>query len=172
MDRTSPAADDAPGILALAFDSPERAQDAALAVQQLADDGFATLDDIVMLSRHGHGPAHVTGRGDPVAPAAAVPSTLVGAVVGTLVAGPIGMLIGGVLAGGSGALASRLLTPHIPHDVIVRLGAHARPGETVVAARLRGLPAAFAEELRRFPGSRLLLAELPSGEHGQARRAL
>jgi hypothetical protein len=44
---------------------------------------------------------------DPLALAASIPSSLVGAFIGTLVAGPIGLLIGGVVGGGAGALITK-----------------------------------------------------------------
>lgn len=175
MVTTAPSADDltdTDGILALAFDSPLRAQQAVLSVLRLDELGLASLEDAVILRRRGRGHAHVTGRSDPLTPAAAVSSSLIGAVVGTLVAGPLGMLVGGVLAGGTGALASRHWTAHIPHRLLVQLSARALPGETVLVLRLRGSAEALAAELRGFPGVRLVHAELPPSALAHVRDAL
>ncbi len=45
---------------------------------------------------------------DPLPLAAAVPSTLVGALIGALVGGPHGFLLGGVVAGAGGTVAAKL----------------------------------------------------------------
>jgi uncharacterized membrane protein len=161
------------GILALAFDSPLRAQEALLAVLGLEEEGLLVLHEAVFVTRHAHGPAHVTGSTDPTAAAAAVPSSLFGALVGTLVAGPLGFLIGGVVAGGTGALVSRLVATGIPHHVIAELRELTRPGQSVLAMLVGDLvrPVVLGE-LHRFAGAQLVHAELPPDALELVRRAL
>src|SRR5262245_18006626 len=100
LDHPTPAA--SPRIVALAFDSPELAQEALLAARRLEEEHLLTVHDAVIISRRSRRRAQVTGRTDPTPVAAAVPASLVGAVIGSLVAGPFGFLVGGVVGGSSG----------------------------------------------------------------------
>lgn len=79
-------------VIALAFASPRSAHDALHAAVLVGEPEVA----------------------NPLPVAAAVPSSLIGALVGTLVAGPVGLLVGGVLGGGAGALVARRLVKSPP----------------------------------------------------------
>jgi uncharacterized membrane protein len=114
----------------------------------------------------------VTETTDPTPVAAAVPSSLVGALVGALVAGPLGFLIGGVVAGGTGALVAKLLETGIPRGVVGELRALAEPGQCVLALLVSDVAAAAIDELRRFHGARVVYAQLPPAALELVRRAL
>src|SRR5438046_2449543 len=107
--------------VALAFDSPLFAQEAMLAALRLQDNGLLAVHDAVFVRRDERGEITVTETTDPTPVAAAVPSTLFGALVGTLVAGPIGFLVGGLVGGGAGALAAKLIDTGIPDRTVERL---------------------------------------------------
>jgi uncharacterized membrane protein len=149
-------------IVALAFDSALRAQEALLAAMRLQEQDLITVHDAVFVSRSEDGTTHVGETTDPAPVAAAVPSSLFGALVGTLVAGPLGFLIGGVLAGGGGALAAKLIDTGIPDGVVGELQELTRPGQTVLALLVSDIAGmAVIEELRRFKGARVVYAQLP-----------
>ena len=149
-------------IVALAFDSPLSAQQAMLAALRLQEQGELVLHDAVFVSRDEGSPAEVIETMDPTPVAAAVPSSLFGALVGTLVAGPLGFLIGGVLAGGTGALVAKLIDTGIPDAVIEQLRELTSPGQTVLALLVsEWATAPVVEELQRFVGAHVVYAELP-----------
>lgn len=153
-------------IIAIAFDSPLRAQEALLATLGLEDRGLLTLHDAVFIHRSLSGRAEIVETSDPSPVAAAVPTTLLGALVGTLLAGPLGLLAGGVLAGGAGAIAAKLIDTGIPDRVVRELGELTQPGQTSLAllvsdAVAGGAGTPILDELRRFQGARLLYAEVP-----------
>jgi uncharacterized membrane protein len=149
-------------IFAIAFDSPLRAQEALLAALRLEERGLLTLHDAVFISRAASGHIEIVETSDPSPVAAAVPTSLLGALIGTLLAGPIGLLVGGVLAGGGGALAAKLIDTGISDRVVEELGALTQPGQTSLVLLLSDVVehAALAE-LRRFRGARILHAEVP-----------
>jgi uncharacterized membrane protein len=149
-------------IVALAFDSPLKAQEALLAALRLQERQLITVHDAVFVLRGETGTLEVTQSLDPTTVAAAVPSSLFGALIGTLVAGPLGFLIGGVLAGGTGAMVAKLVDTGIPHRVVVELQELTKPGQTVLALLVSDIAGmAVIEELRRFQGARVVYAQLP-----------
>jgi len=170
----SPVATTAPQrIVALAFDSPLLAQQAMLAALRLQEQGKLVLHDAVFVSRSENTPAEVIETMDPTPVAAAVPSSLFGALIGTLVAGPLGFLIGGVLAGGTGALVAKLIDTGISDDVIQQLRELTSPGQTVLALLVSNWSAAAViEELQRFVGAHVVYAELPASAIEVVRHAL
>ena len=136
-------------ILALAFESPPLAHDALL---KLRDERQVALHDVVVVSAE-DGRGRVVESMDPTALAAAVPSTLLGALVGSLVAGPLGLLIGGVIAGGTGALVTKLADTGIPHRLVAQLCKRAQPGQAVVALLVDDRD---VTELSHLPGARVV----------------
>lgn len=159
--RATPIVEDERRIVALAFDSLERAQDAMVAAMSLQDRHLLTIHDAVFVTRDEAGHAEIENT-DPTAVAAAVPSSLFGALVGTLVAGPFGFLLGGVMGGASAALVAKLVDTGIPHRVVAELQDLTRPGQTVLALWVSDIAGmAVIEELRRFQGARVVYAQLP-----------
>ena len=155
--------DAVPRVIALAFESHARAVEALDTALELADRELLTLHDAVFVERHVDGTVEVTPSAHPAPVAAAVPSTLFGALIGTLIAGPLGLLVGGVLAGGGGALAAKLIETGIPHRVVGELQDLTRPGQTVLALLVSDLAGMVViEELRRFQGARVIYAQLPA----------
>ena len=159
--------------VALAFDSPLLAQEAMLAALRLQDNGLLAVHDAVFVTRNEHGEISVTETMDPTPVAAAVPSTLFGALVGTLVAGPIGFLAGGLLGGGAGALAAKLIDTGIPDRTVARLRDLTRPGQTVLALLVTDISGeAVVGELHRFQGAEVVYADLPPADLEVVRQAL
>lgn len=160
-------------IVAIAFDSPLRAQEALLAAMRLEERGLLALHDAVFLSRSAAGHVEIVETSDPQPVAMAVPSSLLGALVGTLLAGPIGLLVGGVLGGGGGALAARLIDTGIPDRFVDELGTLTQPGQTSLAllvSDVAGPP--VIDELRRFQGARLVYADVPPAALAVMRQVL
>ena len=166
------ASDDNRRIVALAFDSPLMAQEAMLAAQRLQEQELLRVHDAVMVSRRDDGRTEVTAL-DPTPLAAAVPSSLFGALVGTLAAGPFGLVVGGALGGGAGAMIAKLVDTGIPQRVVAELQELAMPGQTVLALLVSDLAGmAVIEELRRFRGARVVYATLPPAALELIRQAL
>lgn len=160
-------------IVAIAFDSPLRAQEALLAALRLEELELLEIHDAVFVNRAPSGRVEIVETSDPGAVAAAVPSSLVGALIGTLVAGPLGLLVGGVLAGGGGALAARLIDAGIPDHVVRELGDLTQPGHTALALLASDVAGpAVLDELRRFQGARIVYAEVPPEELAAMRQVL
>lgn len=160
-------------IVAIAFDSPLRAQEAMFAALRLQEQQLLALHDAVFVTRAPDGRVDVTLSSGPAAVTAAVPSSLFGALVGTLVAGPIGLLIGGALAGGGGALAAKLIDTGIPSRVVGELGELTAPGQTVLALLISDIAGmAVIEELRRFQGAHVVYAQVPQAALELMRHAL
>jgi uncharacterized membrane protein len=149
-------------IVAISFDSPLRAQEALLATLRLEERGLLTLHDAVFINRSPTGRAEIVETSDPSPVAAAVPTSLLGALIGTLLAGPIGLLVGGVLAGSAGAVAAKLIDTGIPDRVVGELGELTQPGQTSLALLISHVAGtAVLDELRRFQGARIVYAEVP-----------
>ncbi len=145
--------DDAPRILALAFDSEPAAHEALHEAWRLHEDNQLAVHDVVVVSAE-HGAGKVVESMDPTPIAAAVPSSLLGAIIGTVVAGPLGFLIGGVIAGSTGVLVTKLVDTGIPHRLVHRLCKLARPGQAVLALLLSDRAA--VDRLRHLPGARIV----------------
>jgi len=149
-------------IVALAFDTPARAHAALASALRLQDQDLLVVHDAVFVTRHPDGTVELVESHSPAPVAAAVPSTLFGALVGTLVAGPLGLLVGGALGGGGGALVARVIDSGISHRVVGELQELTRPGQTVLALMVSDIAGmAVIEELRRFRGARVVYAEVP-----------
>lgn len=160
-------------IVAIAFDSPLRAQEALIAALRLQEQQLLAVHDAVFVKRSPEGRVEIVDTTSPAAVAAAVPSSLFGALVGTLVAGPIGLLVGGVLAGGGGALAAKLVDTGIPHRVVDELRDLTAPGQTVLALLISDIAGmAVIEELRRFRGAHVVYAQVPHAALELMRHAL
>lgn len=140
-------------ILALAFESRPLAQQALHEARRLHESQQLALHDIVVVSAE-DGPAKVVESMDPTPLAAAVPSTLFGAIVGAVAGGPVGFLIGSVIAGSAGALVTRLVDTGIPHRLVATLRERARPGQSVVALLVDDTDS--VESLRHLPGARVV----------------
>jgi uncharacterized membrane protein len=140
-------------LLALAFDSPPAAHDALVQARRLHDEQH-TVHDVVVVRADG-GEGKVVESMDPSPVAAAVPSTLLGAIVGSIVAGPLGFLIGSVVAGTTGALVVKLVDTGIPHRVIAQLCKRTKPGQSVVALLVDDVA---VDELSQLPGARVVHA--------------
>jgi uncharacterized membrane protein len=139
-------------ILALAFESPPLAHHALHEARRLHEQHQLALHDVVVVSAE-DGPAKVVESMDPTPLAAAVPSTLLGAIVGVLVAGPLGFLIGGAVAGSTGALVTKLVDTGIPHRLIAKLCKRAKPGQAVVAMLVDD---GDVDSLRKLPGAQVV----------------
>jgi uncharacterized membrane protein len=160
-------------IVALALDTPERAQEAMDSALRLQERGLIEVHDAVFVLRHRDGTVEIVDSPSAAPVAAAVPSTLFGALVGTLIAGPLGLLIGGVLAGGSGAIAAKLIATGIPSRVVAELQELTRPGQTVLALMVSDIAGmAVIEELRRFRGARVVYGQLPEASLELMRQVL
>jgi uncharacterized membrane protein len=141
-------------VLALAFESAPQAHDALSAAWRLHAENRLAVHDAVVVSAE-HGAAEVVESLDPTPVAAAVPSSLFGALVGSIAAGPLGFLIGGVLAGATGALVTKLVDTGIPHRLVARLRKGTQPGQAVVALLVSD-GAAGVDQLRRLPGASIV----------------
>jgi uncharacterized membrane protein len=169
----TPRADAPRRIVALAFDSTAKAHEALQSALRLQEHDLLTLHDAVFVCRAEDGTTQITETADPTPVAAAVPSSLFGALVGTLVAGPLGFLVGGVLAGGGGALAAKLIDTGIPTRIVSELQELTRPGQTVLALLVSDIAGmAVIEELRRFRGALVVYAQLPPASIQLVRQVL
>lgn len=145
---------DSQRLIALSFDSAPEAHDALHAAWRLHEQNQLAVHDAVVVSAE-HGAPHVVESLDPTPIAAAVPSSLLGALIGSIAAGPIGFLIGGVIAGATGALVTRLVDTGIPHRFVARLRKGTKPGEAVVALLVSD-HAAAVDQLRTLPGAHVV----------------
>jgi uncharacterized membrane protein len=147
--------------VALTFDATSRAHEALLAALRLEERELLTLHDAVIITRSPSGRIEITETSDPAPVAAAVPTSLIGALIGTLVAGPIGLLVGGVLGGGGGAIAARLADDGIPDRVVRDIADETPAGQTSLALLVGDVAStAVLDELRRFQGARILYADV------------
>jgi uncharacterized membrane protein len=162
-------------VVAFAFDAAPRAHEVLLAAVRLEERGLLTLHDAVLVTRTPEGEVEVARTSDPAPVAAAVPTSLIGALIGTLIAGPIGLLVGGVLGGGSGAIAARLADAGIPDRVVTDLADETPPGGTSLALLVGDVAGSVVlDELRRFEGARglhVLYAANPPAAVAAARAA-
>lgn len=140
-------------IVALAFDTPPLAHQALHEARRLHEEHRLELHDVVVVSAE-DGPAKVVESMDPTPFAAAVPSTLFGAIVGAVLAGPLGFLIGGVVAGATGALVTKLVDTGIPHRLVATLRKRAKPGQAVVALLVDD--SHDVDPLRHLPGAHVV----------------
>lgn len=147
-------------IVAISFASPLRAEEALGAALRLEERGLLTIHDAVIVNRSASGQTEVIETSDPSPAAAAVPTTLVGALVGTLLVGPIGLLVGGVLGGGAGAAAAKLLDTGIPDRVIDELSEDTRPGQASLILMVSDVATpAVLQELRGSQGAAIVYAD-------------
>lgn len=144
-----------PRIIALSFDSPPLAQQALHAAWRLHEQHRLAVHDAVVVSAE-RGPATVVESLDPAPVAAAVPSSLVGALVGSIVAGPLGFLIGGLVAGAAGVLVTKLVDTGIPHRLVAWLRHSTKPGQAVVALLVTDEQGPAVDELRHLPGAQVV----------------
>jgi uncharacterized membrane protein len=118
----------------------------------MQEDNQLALHDAALVSAE-HGAAQVVEHINPTPVAAAVPSSLIGALIGAIAVGPLGFLIGGVLAGITGAAVAWFADTGIPHRVITQMRRRLRPGEAVVALLV---DEGDTERVSRLPGARVI----------------
>lgn len=161
-------------IVAISFASPLRAEEALGAALRLEERGLLTIYDAVIVSRSISGQAEVVETSDPSPAAAAVPTTLVGALVGTLLGGPIGLLVGGVLGGGAGAAAAKFLDTGIPDRVIDELSERTRPGQASLILMVSDIATtpALIQELRGSQGAAVVYADADADAEAQPAAAV
>jgi uncharacterized membrane protein len=149
-----PSPSESQRLIALEFASAPQAHHALHAAWRLHEQNRLAVHDAVVVSAE-HGEAEVVESLDPTPIAAAVPSSLLGALAGSVLAGPLGFLIGGVIAGATGALVTRFVDTGIPHRLVARLRQRTKPGQAVVALLVSDEEAAIAQ-LRGLPGAHVV----------------
>ncbi len=152
------------GLHVLAFDDPLRARELLLACLRLQRDGALELTDAVLVHRDAEtAKVRVEQTVDPTPGMTAAEGGFMGVLLGTLLLGPIGGLAVGAVAAGGGALAAKLIDLGVPESFLDDVKAAVPPGATALVLQTSHLePAAWEEELSRFPDARPLSAELPA----------
>jgi uncharacterized membrane protein len=129
-------ADDAPTLVAVAFDTTAAAEDALKVVSALHGDGVS-VEDAAVVVRTVDGRLELHQSRGLSAGEAAVAGGSVGLVAGLLLGGPVGGALVGLLAGGGWGLRDT----GIPDDRLRQLGADLEPGHAVLGVLVRaGLP--------------------------------
>lgn len=149
-------------LVVLGFESPLLAEEALLAMSRLSAEGKVLLHDAVFVHRDHDGAARVRETTDPTPGAAALDGSLWGLLFGTILAGPVGALVGGAVTAGTSALLAKIIDTGVPDAKVAALRETVPPGTTALALLLSHLqPDALRDELRRFPGVKVLEADLP-----------
>ena len=157
------------GLHVLAFDDPLRARELLLACVRMQRDGTLGLNDAVFVHRDAEsGKVRVEQTVDPTPGTSAAEGAFMGVLLGTLLLGPIGGLAVGAVAAGGGALAAKLIDLGVPESFLDDVKAAVPPGATALILQSSHVdPAAWQEELGRFPDARSLSAELPPEARAQ-----
>lgn len=152
------------GLHVLAFDDRLRAQELLLACTRMQRDGAVGLTDAVFVQRDPEtGKVRVEETIDPTPGQSAVEGGFWGLLIGTLVLGPLGGLAVGAVAAGGGALAGKLIDLGVPQSFLDEVERVVPPGSTALVLQTSHLdPAAWAQELARFPEARPLSVDLPA----------
>jgi uncharacterized membrane protein len=163
-------------LVAVAFDTPQEADNALTELKRLQKEYLIEFADAVVVIRQPDGKVHLKQSIDMVGVGAAsggLSGGLWGMLVGLLFLNPlVGFAIGGIVGAGSGALAGKLTDYGIDDKFIRSLAETLQPGNSALFVLIRKVqPERVLAEMKRFKG-RVLRTSLSVEQENRLRAAL
>jgi uncharacterized membrane protein len=163
-------------LVAVAFDTPQEADNALTELKRLQKEYLIEFADAVVVIRQPDGKVHLKQSIDMVGVGAAsggLSGGLWGMLVGLLFLNPlVGFAIGGIVGAGSGALAGKLTDFGIDDKFIRSLAQTLQPGNSALFVLIRKVqPERVLAEMKRFKG-RVLRTSLSAEQENRLRAAL
>jgi uncharacterized membrane protein len=168
-------------LVAVAYDSEDRAPEVLAALRHLETEHLLDLEDALYATKDREGQVHLHQTEHHLAKGAgkrAVSGTLVGVLVAVpmLAIGPVAALLGTAAAGGAGVAAAVYGgTPEdtgVSDEFAIKLARHTPPGGSILFVLVRRAePGRVVEEVRRYGGT-VLHTTLPRSAERRLREAL
>jgi uncharacterized membrane protein len=160
-------------LVGISFDDMYRAQEFLTAATRLGANKRLVLKDAVVVAKNENGHAVVRETIDPQPTRSAISGAVWTGLLGLLLGGPVGWLAGTAVGAGAGAVTAKVLDYGIPDEWVDWFREAVLPGTATVALLVTELDLeALIAEVGRFPGARLVYANLDDPTLDRIRRAL
>jgi uncharacterized membrane protein len=175
MNNHQAASPDKPAetLVGISFDNAFRSSEFLLAAKGFAAKKGFVLKDAVIISKNTEGQSSVLETVDMQPGRSAMSLGMWGGLIGLLVGGPIGWLAGAAVGGSMGAGVAKLVDVGIRDEWVEWFKTAGQPGSTIVALLVTDIDRdAFVAEVTRFPGAKLVYANLESHTLDRIKEAL
>jgi uncharacterized membrane protein len=160
-------------LVGISFDDMYRAQEFLTAATRLGANKRLVLKDAVVVAKNESGHAVVRETTDPQPARSAISGAVWTGLLGLLLGGPVGWLAGTAVGAGAGAVTAKVLDYGIPDEWVAWFREAVLPGTATVALLVTELDLeALIAEVGRFPGARLVYANLDDPTLDRIRKAL
>lgn len=148
-------------VVGVSFDDPYRAQEFATAMRRLAAKEQLVLKDTVVIQGRADGRTVTHESIDPRPARTALSGALWSSLIGLLVAGPVGWAAGAAIGAGAGVVTAKVIDLGLPDEWVEWFRHTTEPNTTTAAFLVSHLRIeALIDEAQRFPGARLVYANL------------
>lgn len=160
-------------LVGISFNDTFRSSEFLVAAKGLAARNGFVLKDAVIVSKNSEGQSSVLETVDMQGGRSAMSLGMWGGLIGLLVGGPIGWLAGAAVGGSVGAGVAKLVDIGIRDEWVEWFRTAGQPGSTIVALLVTDLDRdAFVAEVTRFPGAKLVYANLEEHTLDRIKQAL
>jgi uncharacterized membrane protein len=160
-------------LVGISFDDSFRSSEFLVAAKGFAAKKGFVLKDAVIISKNSEGQSSVLETVDMQPGRSAMSLGMWGGLIGLLVGGPIGWLAGAAVGGSMGAGVAKLVDVGIRDEWVEWFKTAGLPGSTIVALLVTDLDRnAFVAEITRFPGAKLVYANLEGHTLDRIKEAL
>lgn len=171
MDRQNASEAEPDTLFGLSFDTPSRAQQFMLAINELAENKKLRLTDAVLVVKDAEGRVSVRETIDPQPGPSAVTGAMWTGLLGLIIGGPVGWIAGVGVGAGVGAISAKVIDLGIPDEWVAWFKASVEDDSATVVVFAGDIDQrALGAEVERFPGARLMHTTIEAAAFAELRK--